>query len=88
MQYRIEFRPAAVRDLAKLDKPARENIAVKIDDLQQDPRPPGAEVLQGHQKRYRVRVGMYRIIYWVKDSMLLVLVIRIGHRREINRLLK
>jgi mRNA interferase RelE/StbE len=88
MLYRIEFRPAAVRDLAKLDNPAREKIAAKIDALQQDPRPPGTEVLQGHQKRYRLRVGVYRIIYEVKDNMLLVLVIRIGHRREIYRFLK
>lgn len=88
MLYRIEFRPAAVRDLAKLDQPARKKIAAKIDGLQQDPRPPGAEVLQGHQKRYRLRVGVYRIIYEVKDNVLLILVIRIGHRREVYRFLK
>ena len=88
MEYRIEFRPAAVRDLASLDRSMREKIAAKIDSLEQDPRPIGVEKLQGRDKRYRLRVGVYRVIYEIKDDILLVLVVRIGHRREIYRFIK
>jgi mRNA interferase RelE/StbE len=88
MVYRIEFRPAAVRGLAKLDHLAREKIAAKIDGLQHDPRPQGIEPLRGRGKRYRLRVGVYRVIYEIEDDILLVLVMRIGHRREVYRFLK
>lgn len=86
MTYRIEFRPAAFRDLARLDHAAREKIAAKIDSLGQDPRPPGVEELQRRDKRYRLRIGAYRVIYEIEDEVLLVLVVRIGHRREVYRL--
>jgi mRNA interferase RelE/StbE len=87
MAYRIEFRPAAVRDLAKIDHIAREKIASKIDGLQQNPRPQGVEQLRGRGKRYRLRVGVYRVIYEIEDDILIVLVVRIGHRREVYRLI-
>jgi mRNA interferase RelE/StbE len=85
MAYRIEFRPAAVRDLAHLDQPGLEKIAAKIDGLKQEPRPHGSEQLKGREKRYRLRVGVYRVIYEIEDNILLVLVVRIGHRREVYR---
>jgi mRNA interferase RelE/StbE len=88
MVYRIEFRPAAVRDLAKIDQPAREKIAEKIDGLKQNPRSQGVEPLQGRGKRYRLRVGVYRVVYEIEDEILLVLIIRIGHRREVYRIIK
>lgn len=75
MAYRIEFRPAAVRDLAKIDTPARVKIAEKIDSLQQDPRPAGIEPLRGRGKRYRLRVGVYRVVYEIEDKILMVLVV-------------
>jgi mRNA interferase RelE/StbE len=88
MPYRIEFRPAALRDLASLDQPVREKIAVKIDGLKQDPRPFGVEKLKGQDKRYRLRIGPYRVVYEIEDDILLVLVVRIGHRREVYRFIK
>jgi len=87
MTYRIEFRPAAFRDLGRLDQAVREKIAANIDSLGQDPRPPGVEKLQRRDKRYRLRIGAYRVIYEIEDEVLLVLVVRIGHRREVYRLL-
>lgn len=80
--YRIELRPAAVRALRKLDPHARRRIQGAIALLAQDPRPPGARALQG-RPGLRVRVGDYRIIYMVKDDVLLVVVVRIGHRRDV-----
>jgi len=80
--YRIELRPAAVRALRKLDPPVRRRVQGAIALLAQDPRPPGARALQG-RPGLRVRVGDYRIIYTVEDDVLLVVVVRLGHRRDV-----
>jgi mRNA interferase RelE/StbE len=80
--YRIELRPAAVRALRKLDPQARRRVQGAIALLAQDPRPPGARALQG-RPGLRVRVGDYRIIYTVENDVLLVVVVRLGHRRDV-----
>lgn len=80
--YRIELRPAAVRALKKLDAPIRHRIQGAVALLAKEPRPPGARKLQGRDA-LRVRVGDYRIIYTVEDQVLLVVVVTLGHRRDI-----
>jgi mRNA interferase RelE/StbE len=80
--YRIELRPAVVRALRKLDPQIRRRVQGAIALLAQDPRPPGARALQG-RPGLRVRVGDYRIIYTIEDDVLLVVVVRLGHRRDI-----
>ena len=80
--YRIELRPAAVRAVRKLDPQVRRRVQGAIALLAQDPRPPGARALQG-RPGLRVRVGDYRIIYTVEDDVLLVVVVRLGHRRDV-----
>jgi len=80
--YRVELRPAAAKALRKLDPKVRGRIRGAIALLAQDPRPPAARALQG-RPGWRVRVGDYRIIYAVQDDILLVVVVTLGHRREI-----
>lgn len=80
--YRVELRPAAVRSLRKLDPKVRRRVQGAIGLLAQDPRPPSARALQG-RPGLRVRVGDYRIIYTVEDDVLLVVVVRLGHRRDV-----
>jgi mRNA interferase RelE/StbE len=80
--YRIELRPAAVRALRTLDPSVRPRIQGAIALLGQDPRPPAARRLRGRTE-FRVRIGDYRIIYAVEDDVLLVIVMTLGHRREI-----
>ena len=80
--YHVEFRPAAVRALRKLDPAIRHRVQGAIALLGQDPRPPGARKLQGRDG-FRVRVGDYRIIYAIKDDVLTVVVVTLGHRRDI-----
>jgi mRNA interferase RelE/StbE len=80
--YRIELRPAAVRALRRLEPPMRLRVQGAIALLGQDPRPPASRPLKGRPGR-RVRVGDYRIIYTVVDDMLLVVVVTLGHRREV-----
>lgn len=80
--YRIELRPAAVRALKKIHPEDKERIQGAIALLGQDPRPPKAIALSG-RPGYRVRVGDYRIIYTIQDDVLLVVVVNLGHRRDI-----
>lgn len=80
--YRIEVRPAAVRALRKLEPQIQRRIQGAIALLAQDPRPPGARALKGRDG-LRVRVGDYRVIYTVDDGVLVVVVVRLGHRRDV-----
>lgn len=82
MSYRIELRPAAVRALKKLDPQVRTRVQGAITLLAEDPRPPAARPLRG-RPGLRVRVGDYRIIYTVADDVLLIVVVTLGHRRDI-----
>ncbi len=81
-EYRIELRPAAARALRKLDPSVRHRVQGAIALLAQDPRPPSARALRG-RPGLRVRVDDYRIIYTVADDVLLVVVVTVGHRRDV-----
>lgn len=81
-EYRVELRPAAVRALRKLDPAARRRVQGAIALLARDPRPPGARPLHG-RPGLRVRAGDYRILYTVADDVLLVVVVTVGHRRDV-----
>ena len=83
-RYRIEVRPAAVRALRRIDPTMRPRIEGAIALLAQDPRPPASRPLKG-RAGYRVRVGDYRIIYTVQDDVLLIVVVALGHRRDVYR---
>ena len=84
MPYRVELSPAARRALGKLDAGTRERILRSLITLESDPRPSGAKKLKG-EDGYRFRVGDYRILYEIRDDRLLVLVIKVGHRRDVYR---
>ena len=85
-RYTVTILPAALRVLRSLPRNIRTRIRGEIDSLAENPRPHGAKSLQGSQKGYlRVRVGDYRIIYRIEDDRLLVVVVGIGHRREVYR---
>ena len=81
-RHRIEFRPAAARQLRKIEPQARERLRGAITLLAVDPRPPASRQLHG-RPGWRVRVGDYRIIYTIDDGLLVVAVITLGHRREV-----
>jgi mRNA interferase RelE/StbE len=83
MTYRIELSPSAVGQLRKLDGAARRRVQAAVELIGHDPRPAGAKKLVGGEGEWRVRTGDYRIVYEVNDGVLLVLVLAVGHRREI-----
>jgi mRNA interferase RelE/StbE len=85
VSYRVSVAPAAERQLRKLDPPARRRVQAAIELLTEQPRPPAATQLVGGTGEWRVRTGDYRIVYEIDDGVLVVLVVAVGHRREIYR---
>ncbi len=81
----VEFRPAAAKAFLKLAADVRTRISKAIDKLAEDPRHAGVHRLTGGRNEYRVRVGDYRILHEIDDSVLIVLVVHLEHRREIYR---
>ena len=83
MTYRISLAPAAARQLRKFEPPVRRRIQAVLELLASEPRPRSATQLVGGSGEWRVRTGDYRIIYEIHDDQLLLLVLRMGHRREV-----
>jgi mRNA interferase RelE/StbE len=81
--YRVTLAPSAARQLRKFDPDVRRRLQAAIELLAIDPRPPAATQLVGGSGEWRFRTGNYRIVYEINDNELVVLVLRMGHRREI-----
>ena len=75
----------AQRAIARLPEETRSRVVQAVDTLMTVPRPVGCVKLAGSADRYRIRVGDYRIIYDVHDGELVVLVVKVGHRRDVYR---
>jgi len=82
MTYRVTVLPAAQRALRRVDRQNRQRVRGAITLLALDPRPPASRRLRGRPE-FRVRVGDYRILYTVHDDVLTVVVITLGHRRDV-----
>jgi mRNA interferase RelE/StbE len=82
--YKLFIKPSAVKELEALPKRDRRRVAARIQDLADDPRPAGSEKLSGHEL-YRVRQGNYRVLYSIQDGDSSVIVVKIGHRRDVYR---
>ena len=85
MTYTVEFSHRAARQFKELPRQAQVRLKTKIDALSENPRPRGVEKLKAEADLYRIRVGDYRVIYDVRDRTLVVLVIKIGDRKQIYR---
>jgi mRNA interferase RelE/StbE len=84
-RFNVVIKPSAVKEIEAISsKKDRQRIIKRIEALADDPRPPGVQKLSG-QDRYRIRQGMYRIVYAIDDSDLCVVVVKVGHRREVYR---
>ncbi|MEZ6235356.1 MAG: type II toxin-antitoxin system RelE/ParE family toxin [Phycisphaerales bacterium] len=84
-RYRVEIKRSAAKELEALDARARGLVAAAIDGLAEDPLPAGCQPIKGAAGCYRIRVGDYRVVYELQSDVLVVLVIRIGHRRDVYR---
>lgn len=85
MSYRVVLAPAAERQLRKFDPPVRRRLQAVLELLADQPRPPAAKQLVGGAGEWRVRTGDYRIVYEIEADDPIILVLRVGHRREVYK---
>ncbi len=82
---RIEFKASVLKDACKIPHVFLEKIEAAIRALAKSPIPAGAKKIQGYVDYYRIRIGMYRVVYRVQQKIEIVTIIRIGHRKEAYR---
>jgi len=81
----VVIKPSAAKEIEAIsNKKDRQRMVKRIAALGDDPRPPGFQKLSG-KDRYRIRQGVYRIIYSIEDRELVVVVVKVGHRRDVYR---
>ena len=85
VKYKLFYKKSVDKDLRKLPSNTRKNIVKKIQRLESHPHPIGSTKLRGSTNLYRFRHSAYRIIYEIKETKLVILVIKVGHRKEIYR---
>jgi len=83
-EYKIFFKKSVEKDFKKIPKKYLLKILEKIEDLKDNPRPDGSEKLTGYEL-YRIRQGIYRIVYSIQDNELTIWVVKVGHRKEIYK---
>ena len=83
-KYNILIKPSAVKEIESIPRKDRLRVIQKIHELANTPRPQGCEKLTG-ENRYRIRQGVYRIVYSVSDRELYIMVIKVGHRRDVYK---
>ena len=82
--YELVFKKSVAKDLREFPKADVRRILQRIRSLADEPRPPGCEKLSG-QERYRLRQGVYRIVYEIDGRVLIVLVVKVAHRKDVYR---
>jgi len=85
MAYTVTISRSAAKDIRALDDTAQRRVGHVINALADNPRPPGVQKLSAEDNVYRLRAGDYRVLYQIVDRQLLVLVVRVRHRREVYR---
>lgn len=83
--YQVELTRSATKDLRAIDRQSIPRIIAAIDALAHDPTPLGSKKLAGSEHTFRIRVGDYRIVYDMHDAQLIILVIRVRHRKDAYR---
>ncbi len=83
-KYKIEIKKSAIKELNNLPKNDLKRIIQKIQNLSDNPRPSDCKKLTSEEK-YRIRSGNYRILYLIEDDLLIIYVVKIGHRRDVYR---
>ncbi|MCR4341469.1 MAG: type II toxin-antitoxin system RelE/ParE family toxin [Gemmatimonadaceae bacterium] len=83
-RYKLFIKRSAAKELEELPVKVRRRIALRMEKLGSDPRPPGTEKLSG-QEKYRIRQGDYRVLYAIDDDSGTVTIVKVGHRRDVYR---
>ncbi|MDH5513878.1 MAG: type II toxin-antitoxin system RelE/ParE family toxin [Gammaproteobacteria bacterium] len=84
-KYKVSIKRSAVKEIEAIpQKKERQRIIRRIGQLANNPRPPGSKKLSGNDK-YRIRQGSIRIVYSIQDTELIVVVVKVGHRKDVYR---
>jgi mRNA interferase RelE/StbE len=83
-KYKLEFKKSAVKEINSLQNKEIKKILISINQLMENPRPFNSKKLSASE-RYRIRVGDYRILYEIRDQLLIVFIIKIAHRKDVYR---
>jgi len=85
LSWAVFYRPGALRDLRKLPADPQRALHLAAEGLAKDPRPVGSRKMVGSENRWRLRAGDYRLVYEIDDRASHVLIVAVGHRREVYR---
>lgn len=85
MTYEIELSHIAIKKMAKISKRELLSIQAKIEALSTDPRPTDLKKIRGDDNLYRIRVGNYRILYRIFDEKICIIIVNVGHRKDIYK---
>lgn len=85
MKYSLAYKSSAIKELLQLPKSYAVKVKAAINKLPENPRPAGYKKLEGSYNEYRIRVGIYRVVYTIADEVLTIVVIKIAHRKEAYR---
>jgi mRNA interferase RelE/StbE len=83
--YKIKYKPKAQKFIEGQSLKIKRQLIKKIEDLQKDPRLAGSKLLDSEKNIYRIRTGNYRIIYQVREKVLLIIVAKVGDRKDVYR---
>lgn len=86
--YTVELKPQAQKFIERQSKKIQRQLITKIETLRKNPRPPNCKLLHSSKRIYRIRTGNYRIIYQIKDQILLVIIAKVGDRKDVYKNLK
>ena len=83
-RYKLQIKKSAVKEIEQLPRKDIRAVTARIEALADNPRPQGCKKLSG-QEKYKIRCGDYRILYEIQDDILTVLVVKVGHRKDVYR---
>ncbi|MBN1841317.1 MAG: type II toxin-antitoxin system RelE/ParE family toxin [Deltaproteobacteria bacterium] len=85
MRYSVEFRPAVLKNMKRLPKKELLRIKKKIDDLAENLPDPATTKMKGNNTFHKIRAGDYRIVYEIHEDRLVILVVKVGHRKDVYK---
>lgn len=86
-RYEIVVKKSVLKDIRRIPRSILQSIQDRIATLADDPFPHGAEPIEGCNHHYRIRIGQYRIVYNVATTIRIITIVRIGHRKDVYRML-
>jgi mRNA interferase RelE/StbE len=85
VRYSVEFRPAVLKSMKRLPKKELRKIKNKIDGLAENLPDPATTKMKGNNPFHKVRTGNYRIVYQILENRLVILVVKVGHRKDVYK---